>query len=296
MKQRIGWIGTGVMGHAMCGHLLAAGHDVRVFNRTRSKTQTLIDAGATWCDTPAKVAENCDAVFTIVGYPADVESVILGPDGVLAGCDAGCTIVDMTTSEPTLAERICTTATAQSVHALDAPVSGGDVGAQQATLSIMVGGDEATFKKTTPLLELMGKTITYMGAAGSGQHTKMCNQTLAAGNMIGMVEALLYAQATGLDAHQVIRVIGSGAASSWAINTLGPRIADGDFEPGFFIKHFVKDMGIVLSETARRRLELPGLTLVHRFYTMAMDAGLENAGTQGLYRVLADMNGLELIE
>jgi 3-hydroxyisobutyrate dehydrogenase len=289
-QQRIGWIGTGVMGLSMCGHLLDAGHRLTVFNRTRDKALTLLGKGAAWADTPKAVAQNSDIVFTMVGFPDDVREVILGKAGVLAGTKTGDTVVDMTTSSPDLARTIHLECAKAGVRALDAPVSGGDIGAREATLAIMAGGDPPVFEAVRPLFEILGKTIVRMGAAGSGQHTKMANQILIAGTMIGVVESLLYAQRAGLDAHQVIDVIGKGAASSWSINTLGRRIADGDFNPGFYIKHFVKDMGIALEEARRMRLALPGLSLVHQFYMAAMAMGWENLGTQGLYRVLAAMN------
>ena len=289
-NQRIGWIGTGVMGLSMCGHLLDAGHRLTVFNRTRDKALTLLEKGAAWADTPKAVAQNSDVVFTIVGFPDDVREVIFGDEGVLMGTKTGDTVVDMTTSSPDLARTIHRECATKGVKALDAPVSGGDVGAREATLAIMVGGDPPVFDAVKPMFEIMGKTIALMGGAGSGQHTKMTNQILIAGTMIGVVESLLYAQRAGMDAHQVIDVIGKGAASSWSINNMGPRIADGDFDPGFYIKHFVKDMGIALDEARRMRLSLPGLALVHQFYVAAMAMGWENMGTQGLFQVLAAMN------
>ena len=288
--KRIGWIGTGVMGQSMCGHLMNAGHRLTVYNRTRDKAAALLDQGAAWADTPAAVAQASDIVFTMVGFPDDVHEVILGDAGVLAGANAGDTIVDMTTSSPDLARSIDRACAKKDVRALDAPVSGGDIGAREATLAIMVGGDQPVFDAIRPLFDIMGKTISLMGSAGAGQHTKMTNQILIAGTMIGVVESLLYAQKAGMDAHQVIDVIGKGAASSWSINTLGRRIADGDFDPGFYIKHFVKDMGIALEEARRMRLSLPGLALVHQFYVSAMAMGWQNLGTQGLYRVLEAMN------
>jgi len=291
-KLKIGWIGTGVMGNAMCGHLLAAGHSLFVNNRTRGKSENLIAKGAQWCDTAIDVARNSDVVFSIVGFPPDVERVLMGEQGVLAGAKSHSVIVDMTTSSPALARKIYDAARRKSVHALDAPVSGGDIGARDATLAIMVGGDEEIFGKIRPLFEIMGKNIAYMGAAGSGQHTKMCNQILIAGTMIGTVESLLYAQRVGMDLNAVIDVIGQGAASSWSINNLGRRIANHDFSPGFFIKHFVKDMGIALAEAQSMNLSLPGLAMVHQFYIAAKAMGLEDLGTQGLYRVLAHMNGV----
>jgi len=289
-SQRIGWIGTGVMGTSMCGHLMAAGHKLTLYNRSRAKAIALLDKGAKWADNPAMVARESDMLFTMVGFPDDVHDVILGNEGVLAGIQPGSTIVDMTTSSPDLAKRIYDKCKAMDVNSLDAPVSGGDVGAREATLAIMVGGDRPVFDEVKPLFDIVGKTISLMGGPGAGQHTKMTNQILIAGTMIGVVESLLYAQRAGMDAHQVIDVIGKGAASSWSINTLGPRIADGDYAPGFYIKHFVKDMGIALEEARRMRLSLPGLAMVHQFYVSAMAMGMENLGTQGLYQVLASMN------
>jgi 3-hydroxyisobutyrate dehydrogenase len=287
----IGWIGTGVMGQAMCGHIIDAGHRVKVFNRTRAKAEALIQKGAVWCDTPQAAAQGCEVVFCMVGAPVDVEQVLLGPHGVMAGDVQGKIIVDMTTSRPDLAERIHRKAKESGAAALDAPVSGGDIGARDATLAIMVGGDKDVFERTLPLFGLLGKHIAYMGAAGSGQHTKMCNQILIAGTMIGVVESLLYAHKTGLDAQAVIDVIGRGAASSWAINTLGRRIAERNYDPGFYIRHFVKDMGIALDEARRMHLSLPGLAMVHQFYMAAMAQGDQELGTQGLYKILARMNG-----
>lgn len=289
-KPRIGWIGTGVMGASMGGHLLSAGYPLTVFNRTRDKALPLMERGAEWAETPAAVSRKCDVVFTMVGFPDDVHTVILGSEGILAGAKPGATVVDMTTSSPELARRIYRACTEKAVGALDAPVSGGDVGARDATLAIMVGGDPPVFEAIRPLFELMGKTIALMGPAGAGQHTKMTNQILIAGTMIGVVESLLYAQRAGMDAHAVIDIIGKGAASSWSINNLGRRIADGDFSPGFYIKHFVKDMGIALDEARRMRLSLPGLALVHQFYMAAQAMGWENLGTQGLFQVLATLN------
>lgn len=288
--MKIGWIGIGVMGNAMCGHLINAGHELYIYNRTPGKADNLLTNGAKWCDSPKAVAQNCDMVFSIVGFPPDVESVLLSEQGVLAGAKSGMVIVDMTTSSPALAKKIYSAAKEMSVSALDAPVSGGDVGAREATLAIMVGGDKATFDHVKPLFEIMGKNISYMGEAGAGQHTKMCNQILIAGTMIGTVESLLYAHRMGMDMDAVIDVIGKGAAGSWSINNLGRRIAKNDFNPGFYIKHFVKDMGIALAEAQRMNLSLPGLAMAHQFYVAAKAMGFGNLGTQGLYRVLAHIN------
>jgi 3-hydroxyisobutyrate dehydrogenase len=291
-KSKIGWIGTGVMGNAMCGHLLAAGYQVAIFNRTRSKAENLVERGARWCDAPREVAGISDVVFSMVGFPDDVEQVLLSDQGVLSAAKPGTVLVDMTTSSPELARRIEAASKARGVVALDAPVSGGDVGAREATLAIMVGGEKEVYSRILPLFQLLGKNIAYMGAAGAGQHTKMCNQILIAGTMIGTVEALLYAQRMGMDPHAVIDVIGQGAASSWTINNLGRRIANGDFDPGFYIKHYVKDMGIALDEARRANLSLPGLGLVYQFYLAAKALDLENLGTQALYKVLAQINHL----
>jgi 3-hydroxyisobutyrate dehydrogenase len=292
MQCSAGWVGTGVMGRSMCGHLLTAGCAVRVHTRTREKAADLLAKGAVWAATPREAAAGSDVIFTMVGFPSDVEQVTLGPDGVLAGAKPGSVIVDMTTSQPSLAVRIHAEAAKKGVAALDAPVSGGDVGAREAKLAIMVGGDHAAFDRALPLFRKMGETIALMGGPGSGQHTKMVNQVLIAGNMIGVVEGLLYAHKAGLDQAAVIDVVGKGAAGSWSINNLGRRIVKGDFNPGFFIKHFVKDMGIALDEARRMKLSLPGLALVHQFYVAAQAVGLEDLGTQGLYQVLARMNGI----
>jgi len=292
MRDSVGWVGTGVMGRSMCGHLLAAGYTVRVHTRTREKAADLLAKGAAWAATPREAAAGSDVIFSMVGFPADVEEVILGPDGALAGASAGSVVVDMTTSQPSLAVRIHAAAAAKGVAALDAPVSGGDVGAREAKLAIMVGGEQAAFDRVLPLLRKMGESIALMGGPGSGQHTKMVNQIAIAGNMIGVVEGLLYAQRAALDPGAVIDAIGKGAAGSWSLNNLGRRIVKGDFNPGFYIKHFVKDMGIALDEARRMRLSLPGLALVHQLYVSAQAVGLENLGTQGLYQVLARMNGL----
>lgn len=290
-KETIGWIGTGVMGSSMCQHLLNDGHKVAVFNRTRSKAEPLVKMGAEWCDSPADVAEKSRLIFTIVGYPKDVRQVILGESGILSKAEAGSCIVDMTTSTPALAVHIHKKAQQMEIDTIDAPVSGGDSGAREGRLAIMTGGQPEVFEKVKPYFELMGENITLMGGPGKGQHTKMCNQTLIATTMIGVVESLLYAHKAGMDMEKVISVIGKGAASSWSINNLGPRIASGDFDPGFFIKHFVKDMRIALDEARRMEVALPGLALAEQFYTSAMAMGYENLGTQGLYKVLERMNG-----
>lgn len=293
-NSRLGWIGTGVMGNSMCGHLIDAGYQLSIYNRTKSKADNLITKGAIWCDSPYEVARKSDVIFSIVGFPKDVEATLLGELGVLAGSEPGTVIVDMTTSSPELAQKIDKQAKDKSVFSLDAPVSGGDVGARDATLAIMVGGEKKVFEQSKPFFEAMGENISYMGDAGAGQHTKMCNQILVAGTMIGTVESLLYAHRMGMDLDEVIDVIGQGAARSWMINNLGRRISKGDFDPGFYIKHFVKDMGIALAEAQRMNLSLPGLALVNQFYVAAQAMGYESLGTQGLYRVLAQLNQMEL--
>ena len=289
-QERVGWIGTGVMGRSMCGHVIKGGYQAAVYNRTKDKAKDLLAAGAQWCDSPAEVARRSDIVFSIVGYPADVEQVILGPDGALAGAREGSVVVDMTTSEPALAQRIAEEARRRKVAALDAPVSGGDVGARNAKLAIMVGGEKETFERVTPLFRLMGENIAFFGPPGAGQHTKMVNQIHIATTMIGVVECLLYAHRAGLDMLQVIEVIGKGAAGSWSLNNYGPRIAAGNFDPGFFIKHFVKDMDIALKEARRMKLALPGLALAHQFYVAAMAQGQENLGTHSLWKVFERLN------
>ncbi len=288
----IAWIGTGVMGKSMCGHLIDAGHSVQVYTRSREKASKLLEAGAEWRNSPAEAAEGVDYIFTIVGYPADVEEVILGDKGVLSSAKSGSILIDMTTSTPSLAERIYGEAKKRAVASLDAPVSGGDTGAKNGSLAIMVGGDRESFDSVYPLFELMGENIKLMGDAGKGQHTKMSNQILIASTMIGAVESLIYAYKAGIDMDEVIDVIGKGAASSWSINNLGRRIAQGNYDPGFYIKHFVKDMGIALAEARRMGLSLPGLALAHQFYVSAIALDWENLGTQGLYRVFERMNGL----
>jgi len=279
------------MGRSMCAHIIEAGHSVQVYNRTKEKTDELVKTGAEWRSSPAEAAEGADFIFTIVGYPDDVEEVILGEQGVLKSAKEGAVLIDMTTSTPTLAESIYEEGRKRGVACLDAPVSGGDTGARNGSLAIMIGGDKKAFEKTSPFFDLMGENIKLMGGAGKGQHTKMSNQILIAGTMIGVVESLLYTYKAGMDMDEVIDVIGKGAASSWSINNLGRRIAKGDYDPGFYIKHFVKDMGIALAEARRMNLSLPGLALAHQFYVSAIALDWENLGTQGLYRVFEKMNG-----
>lgn len=289
--MKIGWIGTGVMGTAMAGHIRAAGHDLYVTNRTGSRAKGLIDKGAHWCQSSAETASNADIVFSMVGLPQDVEEVYFGEKGILSARGAFRIVVDMTTSRPTLARSIADAAGLRGIDSLDAPVSGGDIGAREARLAIMVGGRKEVFDEVMPLFELMGKTISYMGPAGAGQHTKMCNQISVAGTMIGMCECLLYAAKLGLDQQAVIDIVGTGAGGSWSINNLGPRIVRGDYETGFFVKHFIKDMGIILEEAAAAGLSLPGLALIHQLYLAVKAQGHAESTTQALYLALKNLNG-----
>jgi len=290
-EARVGWIGIGVMGKSMCGHLLKAGYPVSLTTRTREKAADLLSAGAAWCATARETAARSDVVFSMVGFPSEVEQVYFGSDGILAGARAGSLVCDMSTSDPSMAVRIADAARTLSVSSLDAPVSGGDVGAREARLAIMVGGEKQAFERALPLFQKLGETIALMGGPGAGQHTKMANQIAIAGTMIGTLESLLYAKTAGLGMDAVIDIIGRGAAASWSLNNLGRRVAKGDFAPGFYIKHFVKDMGIALQEARRMKLSLPGLALVNQFYVAAQAQGLENLGTQGLFKVLSAMNG-----
>ncbi len=290
---RVGWIGTGVMGSSMCGHLVARGYSVTVSTRTRAKAGDLVAAGATWADSPGEVASLSDVIFTMVGYPADVREVILGPHGALPAARPGSILVDMSTSEPALAVEIAERAELSGVHALDAPVSGGDVGARNAALSIMVGGPAEVFEALRPLLEVMGSTIVRQGGPGAGQHTKMMNQVLIASNMVGVCEALLYAYRANLDLESVLASVSGGAAGSWSLSNLAPRMIANNMAPGFYVNHFVKDMGIALAEASRMRLALPGLALAHQLYValQAQDGGTD--GTQSLIRALASLSGLD---
>jgi 3-hydroxyisobutyrate dehydrogenase len=283
---RIAWIGTGIMGLSMCGHLMDAGHGATVYNRTKGKSLPLLGKGAKWADTPREAAQEADVVFTIVGYPKDVREVYFGENGVLAGVRPGATVVDMTTNSPSLAVEIAAAAAAKGVHALDAPVSGGDVGAKNAALAIMVGGDEAVFAAVRPMFERMGRVIVHEGPAGAGQHAKMCNQIVIAGHMIGVCESLLYAVRAGLKPQSVLEAISTGAASCPALTVLAPRILKGDFAPGFIIDHFVKDMGIALEESKRMGLRLRGLALVEELSREAQAMGYGQNGTQALYLAL----------
>jgi 3-hydroxyisobutyrate dehydrogenase len=292
-KTRIGWIGTGVMGSSMAGHLLNKGYAVTVFNRTRDKAKPLLERGAQWGDSPKAVAQRSDLIFSIVGFPHDVREVILGSDGALNGAAAGAVLVDMTTSEPSLAREIYQAAQARGVASVDAPVSGGDVGAREARLSIMIGGDKEVVERIRSLFDVMGKTIVYQGPAGAGQHTKMVNQILIATAMIGICEALLYGHKAGLDLNTVLESVSGGAAGSWSLSNYAPRMLKGNFDPGFFVEHFIKDMGIALAEAKRMNLSLPGLALAEQLYLALKAQGHGRKGTHALMLALAKLSNLE---
>ncbi len=286
-KTIIGFIGTGVMGKSMAGHLLGAGYTVLVYNRTKSRAEELINRGAVWKDTVAEVAEQANVIITIVGYPKDVEEVYLGSNGILHHAKAGTYVVDMTTSTPSLARKIFETAKEKGIHALDAPVSGGDIGAREARLAIMVGGEREAFEAVKPVFEVIGKNIILQGGAGAGQHTKMCNQIAIASNMIGVCEAMVYAKKAGLDPATVLKSIETGAAGSWSLSNLAPRMIANDFAPGFYVKHFIKDMGIALEAAKEMGIMTPGLELAKSLYDKLAELGEENSGTQALYKLLA---------
>ena len=282
----VAWIGCGVMGLPMAGHLLDADYDLRVFTRTRAKAELLLDRGATWADSPAEAADGADIAISIVGYPDDVRETHLGKAGTLAAEQLPRIIIDMTTSQPSLAEVIAEAARIKDVIAIDAPVSGGDIGARNATLSIMVGGleeeERQVFGQVDRIFKTLGSTVVYQGGPGAGQHTKMVNQILVAASMLGAVEGLRYAAQAGLDPKTVIQSVGAGAAGSWTINNLGPRMIDRDFAPGFYVEHFIKDLGIALDEAKRMQLDLPGLELAHRLYEQIASSGHSRSGTQAL--------------
>ncbi len=290
-RTRIGWIGTGVMGSSMCGRLMAQGYSVTVFNRTRRKAQRLLDQGATWADSPQAIAEQSDVTFTIVGFPRDVQQLHLGDGGILAAAKSGSVVVDMTTTKPSLAVEIYKAAKGKGVEAIDAPVSGGDVGARNGTLSIMIGGDKQAVDFIMPLFEAMGKSIVYQGPAGSGQHAKMCNQIQIAGTMIGMCECLLYGAKAGLDLETMLQSIRGGAAGCWSLDHLAPRVLKRNFDPGFFVEHFIKDMRIALEEAGRMNLCLPGLAMVHQLYVAVAAQGHGKNGTQALMLALEQLSG-----
>ena len=292
-ETKVGWLGLGVMGSSMCGHLIDKGFAATIFTRSKSKASKLLDKGAVWADSARAVAERSDVIFSIVGFPRDVREVLLGPQGALTGSKPGNVLVDMTTSEPSLAIEIYQAAKEKQVHSVDAPVSGGDIGAREARLSIMIGGDAEVVAALQPCWEAMGKTIVHQGGPGAGQHTKMVNQTLIASNMIGVCEALLYAHKAGLDLNTVMQSVASGAAGSWSLSNLGPRIINNNFDPGFFVEHFIKDMGIALEEAKRMGLALPGLALAHQLYIALQAQGQGRAGTHALQLALAGLANID---
>ena len=289
---KIGWVGTGVMGRWMCQHVIDLGYTATIFTRTKSKADPLLKAGATWANSPAEVAESSDIIFTIVGFPDDVRQVYLGENGILTTAKSGSIVVDMTTTEPSLAIEIHQAARAKGVSSIDAPVSGGDVGAREARLAIMIGGDQEAVDAIHPLFEAMGQNIVYQGEAGSGQHTKMCNQITISGTMIGVCEALLYGAKAGLDLEIMLSTISKGAAGCWSLENLAPRVLKRNFDPGFFVEHFIKDMGIALDEAKRMGISLPGLSLVHQLYLATQAQGHGRLGTHALMLALEKLSGV----
>jgi 3-hydroxyisobutyrate dehydrogenase len=283
--KKVAFIGTGVMGRSMAGHLISSGYDLVVYTRSREKADVLLAQGANWAGSPGEAVREADYIITMVGYPKDVEEVYFGQDGILANAKSGAFVIDMTTSTPTLAKQIFLEAKERHIHSLDAPVSGGDIGAKEARLTIMVGGDKPSFEACLPVFKAMGSNIIHQGGAGAGQHTKMCNQIAIATNMIGVCEALAYAEAAGLNPEDVLKSISSGAAGSWSLSNLAPRIIADNFEPGFFVKHFIKDMEIALDEAERMGLDVPGLALAKDMYVKLSQIGEENSGTQALYKL-----------
>ena len=288
-KQKAGWIGTGVMGMPMCGHLLSAGYAVSVTSRTRSKADALIEQGASWCETPAEVAAQTGIVFTTVGRPEEVREVYFGDQGVFAGLQAGAIVVDMGTTPPSLTREIAARAASLGAHAVDAPVSGGDIGARNASLSVMAGGEEGIVDSIRPLFDCMASTVAWMGEAGNGQHTKMANQLAVAGTMIGVCEALVYAARAGVELEKLVAVISKGAAGCWTLDNLAPRIIRGDDAPGFMVDHFVKDLGIALSECEQMGIKLPGLELANQLYRQLQAIGHGESGTQALIHAIRQL-------
>jgi 3-hydroxyisobutyrate dehydrogenase len=286
---RIGWIGTGVMGSSMCGHLLTAGYRVTIHSRTRAKAQSLLDRDAQWAESPHAVAAESDILFTMVGFPQDVRQVYFATDGILSGAGTGTILVDMTTTQPSLSRDIAAAASAKDLSAIDAPVSGGDVGAKNAALSIMIGGDTKSVQAVMPLFELLGKKIVHQGGPGTGQHAKLCNQIVIAGTMVGVCESLIYGCKAGLDLNRMLDSIRGGAAACWTLDHLAPRILQRNFDPGFFVEHFIKDMGLALEESKRMGLVLPGLSLVHQLYQTVQTLGHGRSGTHALMLALEEL-------
>ncbi|EAE1220103.1 NAD(P)-dependent oxidoreductase [Listeria monocytogenes] len=282
--EKIGFVGTGVMGSSMAGHLLEAGYEVLVYTRTKTKAEDLLEKGALWIKTPGELANKVDILISMVGYPKDVEELYLGENGFLENLAVGTVAIDMTTSSPALAKKMAEFGREKGIGVLDAPVSGGDIGAKNGTLAIMVGGYEDVFLKVKPIFDILGSSVILQGDAGAGQHTKMVNQIAIASNMIGVTEAIIYAEAAGLNPSSVLDSISGGAAGSWSLANLIPRVLKDDFSPGFFIKHFIKDMGIAISEAKQMGLELPGLTLAEKMYQTLAEQGLSEEGTQALIK------------
>ncbi|HAB0408879.1 TPA_asm: NAD(P)-dependent oxidoreductase [Listeria monocytogenes] len=282
--EKIGFVGTGVMGSCMAGHLLEAGYEVLVYTRTKTKAEDLLEKGALWIKTPGELANKVDILISMVGYPKDVEELYLGENGFLENLAVGTVAIDMTTSSPALAKKMAEFGREKGIGVLDAPVSGGDIGAKNGTLAIMVGGSEDVFLKVKPIFDILGSSVILQGDAGAGQHTKMVNQIAIASNMIGVTEAIIYAEAAGLNPSSVLDSISGGAAGSWSLANLIPRVLKDDFSPGFFIKHFIKDMGIAISEAKQMGLELPGLTLAEKMYQTLAEQGLSEEGTQALIK------------
>ncbi len=282
--KKIAFLGTGVMGASVVRHLLDSNYEVAIYTRTKEKARSLIEAGAVWEDTVAGAVKDAELIFTMVGYPVDVEEIYFGDGGIFSAGKAGQILIDMTTSSPALAIRIAKAGAKLQMTAVDAPVSGGDIGAKNGTLSIMCGGEEEVFNAISPVLSVFGKQIVYQGLAGSGQHAKMCNQIAIATNMIGVCEALAYAEKAGLDSEIVLKSITTGAAGSWSLSNLAPRMLDGDFEPGFYVKHFLKDLTIALTEAEAMQLSLPGLQLASEMYDKLVEKGFGDKGTQVLYK------------
>jgi 3-hydroxyisobutyrate dehydrogenase len=290
-SMRVGWVGTGVMGAPMAGHLLAAGYPLCIYNRTQSKADALLKRGATWANSPAEVARECDIVFAIVGMPPDVRETFLGEKGIAQTLRKGAIAVDMTSSPPSLAREIAEAFSSRGLSALDAPVSGGQGGAEGAKLTIMVGGDKAAFDKTLPLFQKMGKTITHMGGPGTGQHTKVVNQILIAGHMMALAESLNYAAACGIKPETAIEAVSQGAANSAVLTVLGPRMLKQDYAAGFYVDHFVKDLGIALAEAKNMKLPLPMLALAEQLYVALQAQGHGRLGTQAIAKLYEALRG-----
>ena len=285
-SKTIGFVGTGVMGKSMAGHLIDKGYEVNVYNRTKSKADDLVEKGATWCDTIATLSEKSDIIISIVGYPKDVESIYLSQDGILNHAKANSIVIDMTTSSPALAHDIYEKAKERNIKSLDAPVSGGDVGAKNAALTIMVGGDQEAYNQVEDIFNLLGKNVVYQGKSGNGQHTKLSNQIAIAAGMLGVAEAIIYAEEAGLDIDKVFNSIEHGAAGRWSLSNLGPRMVKEDYAPGFYVKHFIKDMKLAIEESEKMGLYMPGLLKAKEVYDALSEAGYDDNGTQAVIQLL----------